>query len=102
MAAQGKTSKTARSSTPTGKAGAFEMSPDIPRLVPTGDGNYCYVRVPTGATTHVKVGSDSFFEAINSLCGGPAAKKSGTIAASYAATYNNPDWKKAAELLLGD
>lgn len=99
MAGQGKTSKTARSSTPTGKASAFEMSPDIPRIVPTGDGNYCYVRVPSGATTHVKVGSDAFIDAISSLSGSPAAKKAAALAETYANTYNNPGWKEAAALL---
>jgi hypothetical protein len=91
------TSKTARRSSPSRKKGEFEFSTDCPRLVPTGGGQWAYVRGVGGRTVHVRVGSDAYDTAVRSiideLAGSVAAQRMADDVARLAATYPGCGWE---------
>lgn len=71
--------------------GGFESSPDCPRLVPTGDGRWTYVRNADGRTVHVRVGSEAYVAAVGGLVEVLGDRVSAEVAAQ-AAAYPEVPW----------
>jgi len=101
-----KTSKTASKANAAAapkKKGDMEISPDMPRLVPTGtEKPYAYVFDMNGKAIHSPVGSERFFQAIESLVGTVAAPRVADHADKLEELRPGFGWSRAAKILRGE
>lgn len=93
---KGKTSKTAKASMPSSKGtGGYDISPDIARVIPLGQGEYAYVLTATGATRRTKVGSEEFHTLLRELAGTAAVRITLEVINRCAAQYATAGWSQA-------
>lgn len=98
----GKSSKTARRSTPTTARSGLDLSPDVIRFITTGTVvPYAYILEASGHSTHSKVGSDTFYTSISTLVGTNVAERCARRAEELEALRPGNGWERAAAILRG-
>lgn len=88
----GRTSKTARASSPSMNKGGFQIAADVDRIVSLNGGKFAYVRDAAGKTTHFNTASDAFVAKLVTI----DAERIDRELTGLCATYPSAEWDKVA------